>query len=109
MYVCNGNPLQCSCLENPRDGGAWWAAVCGVAQSWTRLKRLSSVHTYMSFPGGASGKESACKAGDTAGVGLTPGWGRSPGGGHGNWALSMQGGRRDYMNKRAQSAEPRAG
>ena len=38
----NGNPLQCSCLENPRDGGAWWADVCGVAQSWTRLKRLSS-------------------------------------------------------------------
>ena len=37
----NGNPLQCSCLESPRDGGAWWAAVCGVAQSWTRLKRLS--------------------------------------------------------------------
>ena len=38
----DGNPLQCSCLENPRDGGAWWAAVCGVAQSRTRLKRLSS-------------------------------------------------------------------
>ena len=38
----NGNPLQCSCLENPRDGGAWWAAVYGVAQSWTRMKRLSS-------------------------------------------------------------------
>ena len=38
----NGNPLQCSCLENPRDGGAWWAAVHGFAQSWTRLKRLSS-------------------------------------------------------------------
>ena len=38
----NGNPLQYSCLENPRDGGAWWAAVNGVAQSWTRLKRLSS-------------------------------------------------------------------
>ena len=38
----NGNPLQCSCLENPRDGGAWWAAASGVAQSWTRLKRLSS-------------------------------------------------------------------
>ena len=37
----NGNPLQCSCLENPRDGGAWWAAVHGVAQSRTRLKRLS--------------------------------------------------------------------
>ena len=37
----NGNPLQCLCLENPRDGGAWWAAVYGVAQSWTRLKRFS--------------------------------------------------------------------
>ena len=38
----NGNPLQCSCLENSRDGGAWWAAVHGVAQSWTWLKWLSS-------------------------------------------------------------------
>ena len=38
----NGNLLQCSCLENPRDGGAWWAAAYGVAQSRTRLKRLSS-------------------------------------------------------------------
>ena len=38
----NGNPLQCSCLENPRDGATWWAAVCGVAQSWTWLKWLSS-------------------------------------------------------------------
>ena len=38
----NGNPLQCSCLENPRDGGAWWAAIYGVAQSRARLKRLSS-------------------------------------------------------------------
>ena len=38
----NGNPLQCSCLENPREGGAWWAAVYGVAQSRTRLKRFSS-------------------------------------------------------------------
>ena len=38
----NGSPLQCSCLENPRDGGAWWAAVSGVTQSRTRLKRLSS-------------------------------------------------------------------
>ena len=44
----NGNPLQCSCLENPRDGGAWWAAVYGVTQSHTRLKQLSSSssHTY---------------------------------------------------------------
>ena len=38
----NGNPLQCSCLENPRDGGAWWAAGYGVTQSRTQLKRLSS-------------------------------------------------------------------
>ena len=38
----NGNPFQCSCLENPGDGGAWWAAVYGVTQSRTRLKRLSS-------------------------------------------------------------------
>ena len=38
----NGNPVRCSCLENPRGGGAWWAAVYGVAQSWTRLTRLSS-------------------------------------------------------------------
>ena len=37
----SGNPLQCSCLENPRDGGAWWAAIYGVAQSRTRLKQLS--------------------------------------------------------------------
>ena len=40
----NGNPLQCSCLENPRDGGAWWAAVYGVAQSRTRLKLPSSMY-----------------------------------------------------------------
>ena len=39
----NGNPLQCSCRENPRDRGTWWAAVYGVAQSRTRLKRLSSI------------------------------------------------------------------
>ena len=39
----NGNPLQYSCLENPRDGGVWWAAVYGVAQSRTQLKRLSKV------------------------------------------------------------------
>ena len=41
----NGNPLQCSCLENPRDSGAWWAAVYGVAQNQTRLKRLGSSST----------------------------------------------------------------
>ena len=64
----NGNPLQCSCLENPRDGGAWWADVYGVAQSRTRLKRLSS---------------SSSNAGDIRGAGLIPGLGRSPGGGRG--------------------------
>ena len=52
----NGNPLQCSCLENPRDGGAWWATVDGVAQSRTRLKRLSSssskkkLHSFRCLP-----------------------------------------------------------
>ena len=43
----NGNPLQCSCLENPRDGEAWWAAIYGVAQSRTRLKWLSSSSSSM--------------------------------------------------------------
>ena len=39
----NGNPLQYSCLENPRDGGAWWAAVYGVAQSWTQQQQRQQV------------------------------------------------------------------
>ena len=43
----NGNPLQCSCLENPRDGGAWWAAVYGVAQSRTRLSSSNIEKTVM--------------------------------------------------------------
>ena len=56
----NGNPLQCSCLENPRDGGACWAAVYGVTQSRTRLKRLSSSSSRLypcswNFPGKNSG------------------------------------------------------
>ena len=46
----NGNTLQCSCLENPRDGGAWWAAIYGVTQSQTRLKRLSSSSMALLFP-----------------------------------------------------------
>ena len=46
----NGNPLQCSYLENPRDGGAWWAAVYGVTQSRTRLKRLSSSSSTFNMP-----------------------------------------------------------
>ena len=45
----NGNPLQCSCLENPRDGGAWWAAIYGVTQSQTRLKRLSRATNTFNF------------------------------------------------------------
>ena len=43
----NVNPLQCSCLENPREGGAWWAAVYGVTQSRTRLTWLSSIYIYI--------------------------------------------------------------
>ena len=45
----HGNPLQCSCLENPGDWGAWWAAVYGVAQSWTQLRRLSSSNIFVSM------------------------------------------------------------
>ena len=45
----NGNPLQCSCLENPRDRGALWAAISGVAQSRTRLKRLSSSSSHLNL------------------------------------------------------------
>ena len=45
----NGNPLWCSCLENPRDRGAWWAAVYGIAQGRTRLKRLSSSSSILSL------------------------------------------------------------
>ena len=46
----NGNPLQYSCLEGPMDGGAWWAAVHGVAKSRTRLKRLSSSSSSRGMP-----------------------------------------------------------
>ena len=64
------------------DGEAWWAAVHGVAQSRTRLKRLSSSSSsgFCGFPGGSAGKELACIAGD---LGSTPGLGRSPGEGNG--------------------------
>src|SRR5574341_968195 len=57
----NGNPLQCSCLENPRDGGAWWAAICGVAQGRTRLKRLSSNSSSSSSGCGNENEESSEK------------------------------------------------
>ena len=56
----NGNPLHCSCLESPRDGGAWWAAVYGVAQSWTRLKRLSSSNSIL-YPTGCRIPENSRK------------------------------------------------
>ena len=80
----NGDPLQYSCLENPRDRGAQWAAVYGVAQNWTRLKRLSSssssIHN-IAFSGGSDSIESACIGED---LGSVPGSGRSPGEGNGN-------------------------
>ena len=56
----NGNPLQCSCLENPRDGGAWWAAVYGVAQSRTRLNRLSSSSSRMKLEGIGNPLQCSC-------------------------------------------------
>ena len=83
----NGNPLQYSCLENPRDGGAWWAAVYGVAQSQTRLKRLSSSSSssssmyHMGFPGGSVLKNLPANAGDRGSI---PGLGKCPGEGNGN-------------------------
>ena len=105
----NGNPFQCSCLENPRDRGAWWAAVYGVTQSRTRLKRLSSSSCLLSswtegFPFPAKGynstptvvvlifilywgivvKNPPASAGDMGDTGFIPGWERSPGGGNGN-------------------------
>ena len=75
--------------------GAWWAAVYRVVQSWTRLKRFSSNSSSSGmegFPGGSDSKEFACNVGD---LGLIPGLGRSPGGGHGNplqyssWRIPM--------------------
>ena len=82
----NGNTLQCSCLENPTDRGAWWAAVYGVAQSRTRLKRLSgsSSRSVSGIPWQLSSKESACNAGVIGAVGSIPGSERFPGGAHDN-------------------------
>ena len=77
----NGNPLQCCCLENPRDWGAWWASFYGVTQSWTRLKRLSSSSSSSSIlfiihdksvKGSPSGSEYACNVGDAWDTGLVP-------------------------------------
>ena len=80
----NGNLLQYSGLENPRDGGAWWAAVDGVAQSRTRLKRLSSSSSNRGFPEGSVVKNLPANIGDERDMGLVPGLGRSPGVGNGN-------------------------
>ena len=65
----NGNPLQCSCLENPRDGGAWWTALYGVAQSRTRLN-----------PGRGAASEESCSPGRRCPLaGVPPSDGPSPG------------------------------
>ena len=80
----NGNPLQCSCLENPRDWGSWWATVYAVAQSRTRLKWLSSsssIDQLEGFPGGSEVKANARNVGDPCSI---PRSGRSPGEGNGN-------------------------
>ena len=77
----NGNPLQCSCLENPRDRGAWWAAVSGVAQSDTTEATQQQQHAENGgFPDSSVGKESSCNAGDPGSI---PGSGRSAGEGIG--------------------------
>ena len=81
----NGTPLQDSCLENPMDGGAWWAAFYGVAQSWTGLKRLSSslaAYVMKGFPGDAVAKIPLDDVGDTGDTGSIPGSGIYPGGGN---------------------------
>ena len=57
----NDNPLQYSCLENPRDGGAWWASVYGVAQSRTRLKRLSSTGFLSTYRSGGGAERAVCQ------------------------------------------------
>ena len=84
----NGNPLQCPCLENPRDGGAWWAAVQGVAQSQTRLKWLNNNNSKYNVFDLASFTQknysSLIHTGDIRDVGSIPGSGRSLGGGHGS-------------------------
>ena len=70
----NGNPLQCSCLENPRDGGAWCAAVYGVAQSRTQLKRLSSISSSSSGLYETWGKSHSALPNGKRCVQVTPNW-----------------------------------
>ena len=82
----NGSPLWCSCLENPRDRGAWWAAIYGVTQSWTWLNWLSSSSSsvYMGLLQWLSSKESTCNAGTAGTMSLIPASRRSTGGVNGN-------------------------
>ena len=82
----NGNPLQCSCLENPRDGGAWWAAIYGVTQSRTRLKWLSSnsssSRTHWAYQVVLVVKNLPANEGDVRDAVSIPGSERSLGGGY---------------------------
>ena len=78
---CNGNPLQCSCLENPWDRGAWWASIYGVAQSDLAAAAAVAATIFQGFPGGLVVKNLPANTGD---VGLILGLGRSPGEGNGN-------------------------
>ena len=81
----NGNPLQCSCLENPRDSRAWWAAVYGVGQSRTRLKWLNSLAVWcQELPSWLGGKESAWQSRSYRRCGFYPWVGESPGVGNGS-------------------------
>ena len=85
-----GSPLQCSCLENPVNGGAWWATVHGVAKESDTTEVNEHTHTHTHAYARSyrrpecvppDGKESTCNAGDLSSI---PGLGRSPGEGHGN-------------------------
>ena len=83
----NGTTLQYLCLENSVGSGAWWAAVYGVSQSWTRLKRLSSSSSSILIAKGYPGeevKDPPVNAGGARDTGSIPGLGRSPRGGNGN-------------------------
>ena len=87
----NGSPLQCSCLENPRDSRAWWAAVCGVTQSRTWLKPLSSsssiqyfsIFIHRDLPSDSLVKNLSASTGDSGDMISIPRSGRSPGGENG--------------------------
>ena len=76
----NGNPFQCSCLENPRDRGAWWAAVYGVAQIRTRLKRLGSSSSRSDLAAAAAASSllrrpfSSCREGGGYSLVMVPGF-----------------------------------